>query len=327
MKRVIYWEPKRSEKITPSGTILKDEFVGKFRTKVPPSTPGAIRHHGTLANGREYDYCGIDADAISGKLRWIDKQDNKEYGTSIILFLESEKYLHRLSVNYDAYNLKDVMNHLCGLGKDVANYVINISYWVRKAKDLNGNYKVNADGKPVWNKSLSFRDISPQFKLDAWKDFVQKNGLEWTQVKKANGAKEWNSDAEFKYWDGRMVELQRFLLKSGTALPFNYNSMICCEAPNPSGGGNLTKEEIELCNTIFEKVREDYKFPFSRNEVIADDAFDMPREIPTSYIPETPVRLPAPPEHKAAANDGWPVAEPVGEAWEATHPNEQDLPF
>ena len=93
MKKVILWEVKRTEKRKADGSPIHGEYVGKFRTKVDPGTPGSIRHAGTLANGREYDYTGLDVDAISGKLRWIDKRDGGDFGTNLVLFLESEMLL------------------------------------------------------------------------------------------------------------------------------------------------------------------------------------------------------------------------------------------
>lgn len=335
MKNVIFWEPKRSEKLKNDGTPFPLDYVGKFRTKSTPGAPGARNYKGRLANGKEYDYWGIDVDSVAGKIRWIDKQDNGEYGTNMVLFLESEKYLHKITVRYDPYNLKDVLNHLCGMGKEVGSRVINISYWVRKAQNQDKSYKVNESGEPIWNKSLSFRDISPQFTFEQWKDFAQTNGLEWTQVKRANGKKEWNSDAEYKYWDGRLVGIQRFLLSEGIALPFSYNSMTVCEAPNPSGGGNLNSEEIERCKEIYEQVKSDYKFPFSKNLVNADDAFEQvshtDMDARVAYI-ESAIPMPHPdtvliPNQAAmvGGNNPFPTyAPPSGSEFDG---NDSDLPF
>lgn len=333
MKNVIFWEPKRTEKLKTDGTPFPLDYVGKFRTKVNQGTPGAINFAGTLANGKKYDYWGLDVDSIAGKLRWIDKQDNGEYGTNLALFLESEKYLHKISVRYDPYNLKDVLNHLCGMGKEVASRVINISYWVRKAQKADKSLKVNDSGEPIWNKSLSFRDITPQFTFDEWKDFAQTNGLEWQQIKRADGKKEWISDAEYQYWDGRLLGIQRFLLKEGLALPFSYNSMIACEAPNPSGGGNLTADEIEQCKEIYERVKGEYKFPFSKNTVSADDVFDHPDEsghaARVEYI-EQARPLPSPDAVLRPSQKGVPFpteadAPPTDGEWEAEHT--EPLPF
>lgn len=269
MKKVILWEPKRSE-----NPKSPNEYIGKFRTKVSVDTPGVKLYEGTLATGKKYSYYAKEVDTVSGVLRWIDKRNNGEFGTNIILFLESENYLHQISIRYDPYNLKDVVNNLCGLGKSISTQLINLSYWVRRAKNETGNYKVNEKGESVWNKSISFRDISPQFDFASWKDFAQKNALEWNQITKSNGAKEWNSDAEYKYWDSRILNIQRYLLAEGTALPFMYNSMIGCEAPNPSGGGNLTANEIELCDNIYTRIRDEFKFPFASQKVNADSVYD-----------------------------------------------------
>lgn len=239
MKKVIFWEPKRTEKRKSDGSAIVGEFIGKFRTKVSEGTKGAIRHRGTLANGRDYDYWGLDVDSVSGKLRWIDKQDNGDYGTNLVLFLETEQFLHRVSVKYDPYSLKNVMNHLCGLKSHVATQVINMSFWVRKSLDKDKNVKTDKDGKVIWKKDLSFRDISPEFNYDQWTEFSQQNGLDWFQEKRPDGSKPWNSDAEYKYWDGRLLGLQKHLLKTESVLPFCYNSMTACEAPNPSGGGQF----------------------------------------------------------------------------------------
>ncbi len=323
MKKVILWEVKRTEKRKADGSPIHGEYVGKFRTKVDPGTPGSIRHAGTLANGREYDYTGLDVDAISGKLRWIDKRDGGDFGTNLVLFLESEKFLHQISIKYDPYNLKDVLNSLCGLGKTVSTQVINVSYWVRKAKTADGSFKVNDKGEPVWNRSLSFRDIAPQFNFDQWKDFAQTNGLEWKQIKKANGDKEWISDAEYKYWDGRLLGIQRFLLSEGVALPFMYNSMIGCEAPNPSGGGNLTPAEIAQCNEIYERVKGDFKFPFGRTETNADSAFDMvdqgEQAARVDYIEQPAKRMPDP------VVVDWPTVDTTNH--EQVHGDADSLPF
>ena len=276
MKKVIFWEPKRDEKRNAKGEPIQGDFVGKFRSKVPEGTPGALRYVGENAAGVKWDYWGLNVDSISGKLRWIDKQDNGDYGTNLILFLETDRFLHRLSIKYDPFELRNVMNHLCGLGKHVGTSVVNLSYWVRKSMDKNKNVKTDKDGKPIWSKSISFRDIAPEFSYDEWIDFSQTHGLDWEQITRPNGKKEWICDAEYKYWDSRLLALQKFLLKTETVLPFCYNSMTACEAPNPSGGGNLSSEEVELCKEIYERVKSDYQFPFNRVETNADDAFDQP---------------------------------------------------
>jgi len=330
MKNVIMWEPKRAEKRKADGSPITGEYVGKLRTKVTDGTPGARNYAGKLANGKEYNYWGLDVDSVAGKLRWIDKQDGGDYGTNLVLFLESEKYLHKITVKYDPYNLKDVMNHLCGMGAEIGTRVINLSYWVRKAQKADKTFKVKEDGSVIWNKSMSFRDITPQFSFEEWKDFAQTNGLEWTQTKRADGTKPWNSDAEYKYWDGRLVGIQRFLLNAGTALPFCYNSMTVCEAENPSGGGNLTAAEIEHCKEIYERVKGEYKFPYNRSEVSADDVFEQAAQVEqqarVEYI-EKATPLPDPAKHMATRSE--PSADDffVGDEPPVTEDETLDLPF
>lgn len=276
MKKVIFWEPKRDEKRRATGDQIPGEYVGKFRTKVDQGTKGAIRYQGENAAGIKWDYWGLNVDSVSGQLRWIDKQDNGDYGTNLVLFLETEQFLHRVSIKYDPYNLRNIMNNLCGLKSHLATQVINLSYWVRKKQDSKKNVVTDKDGKPIWAKSISFRDISPEFDYDQWTDFSADKGLDWFQETRPNGKKEWNCNAEYRYWDSRLVSMQRYLLKTEFVLPFCYNSMTACEAANPSGGGNLTAQEIELTKEIYERVKGNYRFPFTRSDVSADDAFNQP---------------------------------------------------
>ena len=74
--------------------------------------------------------------------------------------------------------------------------------------------------------------------------------------------------------------------------------MIGCEAPNPSGGGNLTPAEIAKCNEIYELVKGDFKFPFGRTETNADSAFDMvdqsEQAARVDFIEQPAKRLPDP---------------------------------
>lgn len=323
MKKVIFWEPKRDEKRRADGSPIAGEYIGKFRTKVGEGTKNAVRYVGSNAAGVSWDYLGLNVDSVSGKLRWIDKQDNGDYGTNLVLFLETEQFLHRVSIKYDPYNLRNVMNHLCGLGKSVADTVINISYWVRKDLDREKRVKTDKDGKPLWAKSISFRDIDPEFTYEQWRDFSQTNGLDWFQETRPNGKKEWNCDAEYKYWDSRLVRLQKHMLTTEGVLPFCYNSMTACEAPNPSGGGNLSAEEIELSKEIYERVKGLYSFPFNRSDVNADNAFDQPEQ-PSYQQPMA--RPPHPDSVLPPSNSGepFPTSEPVFEDAPASG---DDLPF
>lgn len=272
-KNVIFWEPKRSEKRNASGQLIPGEFVGKFRTKVAAGHPKAIRFHGENAAGVVWDYWGVEVDSIHGKLRWIDKVSNGDYGTTIVLFLETDTLLHRVAIKYDPYNLRNVVNHLAGLQRDIADTVINVSYWVRKAQDKNKVVKTDEKGKSIWSASISFRDIAPQFSYEEWRLESDRLGLDWIQRTRPDGRKEWDSSAEYAYWDSRLVGIQKFLLKTPDVLPFTYNSMTACKAKNPSGGGNLSDEEIDRCREIYELVKVNYRFPFGGSSVSADDVF------------------------------------------------------
>lgn len=285
VKQVIMWKPKRSEKKTPKNGVVPDEYVGKLRTKVPEGTPGAVRNFGENKAGKKWDFWELEVDSVAGQLRWIDKRDGGDYGTSLLLFLESDKYLHQIDIEYDGFSLKDVMNYLCGLGKDITTAYLNVSYWVRKQTDRDGKVKTDKDGKPIWRKSISFRDIQPQFSFDEWMSFAEANGLKGEHKRKADGTKEWVDDAAIKYWDSRLVAMQRYLLTTDAVLPFCYNSFTACEAPNPSGGGNLTAEEIATCNSIYEAVKPLYRFSYQRSAVDADSAMDALESMPQQSAP------------------------------------------
>ncbi len=276
-KPVILWTPKRTEKRTAAGAVIPDDYVGKFATKVSEGTPGAIRNKGQNEAGLSWDFWEKHVDSINGKLRWIDKQGGgNKYGAKVVMYLESDKYLHQISIPYDkGFDLARIMNHLSGLKKDVATWNININYYVRKKTDW-ATKKVVTDksGKPIWQKSIGFVDIKPEFDRDQWVAFADQHGLTSFHQTKPNGDNVWNNDAELKYWDTRLCRLQRYLLTTPDVLPFTYNSMICCEALNPSGGENLTTAEIAKAREIYEQVKGRYRFPYSRQETNADDAFE-----------------------------------------------------
>ncbi len=286
-KQVILWKPRRAVKLTPQGKPIDGEFVGKYATRVPENTPGAIHVKGQNDAGKSWDFWELQVDSIAGNLRWIDKRDGGDYGTTLEVFLESNQYLHQISFSYDGFVLKDILNYICGLQKDIPTHYINLSYWVRKA-EKNGVVQSDKDGKPVWRKTPSFRDITPLFDYEAWMRFQEENALGGFHKVTATGKKVWIDDAAIKFWDGKLVAVQRLLLKTDTCLPFCYNSFTACEAPNPSGGGNLTAAEIEICKTRYEQVKGLYKFPFSRNETSADAALSSLPAQPTGYDPNNP---------------------------------------
>lgn len=266
VKNVIMWKPARAEKRKASGEIIAGEFVGKFRTKVPEGTPTAIRQTGRNDAGVSWDYWALDVDSIAGVCRWVDVRTS-DYGPTIALFLESSKALHQITIPYDVRNIHAVMNHLTGLGKELEVAVINLSYWVRLATDAKGGVKLDKNNKPMWKKDLSFRDVPEKYTFDQWKVFSAENGLDWFQENRA-GKSVWNFEKELAFWLAKVVAVQRFLLGTDKCLPFCWNSITACEAPSP--GGNLTKDEIATCNSIYEAIKPLYRFPFTREEVSAD---------------------------------------------------------
>lgn len=267
VKRVVMWKPARAEKRKPSGEIVPGEFIGKFRAKVPEGTPGAVRQVGKNEAGISWDYWAQEVDSIAGVVRWIDVRTS-DYGPTIALFLESPKSLHQITVPYDVRNIHAIMNHLCGLGKELEVAFVNVSYWVRKATDVNGRLKLDKKDNPIWQKDLTFRDVPKKFSTDEWKKFSAENDLDWFQENRA-GKTVWNFEKELAFWLSKVVAVQRFLLGTEKCLPFCWNSITACEAPSP--GGNLTREEIATCNSIYEAIRPLYRFPFSREESSADD--------------------------------------------------------
>lgn len=320
MKPVVFWDAKRVPQRDKSGNPIADKYTGVFATKVAAGMPGAFRYSGTLANGREYDFHQKEVTSVRGQLRWIDKQGS-DYGTNLILVFETEKAAHRISIPYDVVALRQVVNHLAGLKGAVADAYINVNYWVREATDASGKIKTNDQGKVRWASSLMFQDIAPDIPFSEYREFAQKHGLEWVQKKNAKGETEWDQSAEYKYWDSRLVALQRFLLKTPGVLPFTYNSLTACQAENPSGGGNLTDAEIELCKEIYTRVKSGYRFPFQREEIDADSILD-------EYVPPQPAQdAPDWPQQPPATIDEPDYFPPVA-APAAPQPVEvDDLPF
>lgn len=263
VKQVVMWEPKRAEKRKPDGSIIPGEFLGKFRTKVQQGTPGAIHHKGENAAGKTWDYWGLDVDSINGVVRWIDVRTT-DYGPKIVLFLETDKRLNQITTDYDVRNIHDIMNAFLGLGKDIATAHINVSYWVRKKTDKDKNVKVGSDGKPIWQKNLSFRDVPVRYNFDEWKQFSEDNKLQWFQEERA-GKKIWNFEAELNFWLGKVAAVQRFLLNTDTVLPFCWNSVTVCE------NGLLTADERSTIQSIYESIKPLYRFPFGRIEITSDD--------------------------------------------------------
>ena len=274
-KQVIQWKPTRAEIKDKSGKI---SYVGKFRTKVQEGTPGAVRQFGSNAAGRSWDYWAQDVDSVAGQCRWIDVRSS-DFGPMIVLFIESQKALHQITVPYDVNNIHTIMNHFLGLGKELEVAYLNISYWVRKKLDAQKNPKLDKDGNVLWARDLSFRDVPVKWDFEAWKAFAEKNELQWFQETRA-GKKVWNFEAELNFWLAQVVKVQRFLLTTEKCLPFCWNSVTASATDGTEL--TLTADEIATVAAIYEGVKPLYHFGFGRNEVSADDAILAP---PAGYDP------------------------------------------
>lgn len=278
LKPVFQYKPVKTEKVK-NGKIVPGEFEGAFRTKVAPGTPGSKHHTGENAAGKKWDFHAVDVFGISGTLRWIDCRTS-DYGSTIELFLETEKSLRQISIPFGVDNLHDVMNSLCGLKGEVHTAMLNVGYWVRMKVDFNKVVKLDKENKPLWKKTIQFRDVTPEFSFDEWKAFAAENGLEWVQEQKI-GKKEWDFQAHLAYWMGRVVKLQRFLLTTESVLPFCWNSMTA----SASDGTvlTLTEGEIASLKAIYEGVKPLYKFPFGKAEATADD-FESRNYVPALAV-------------------------------------------
>lgn len=278
LKPVFQYKPVKTEKLK-GGKIVPGEFEGAFRTKVAPGTPGSKHHTGENAAGKKWDFHAVDVFGISGTLRWIDCRTS-DYGSTIELFLETEKSLRQISIPFGVDNLHDVMNSLCGLKGEVHTAMLNVGYWVRVKTDFNKVVKLDKENKPLWKKTIQFRDVTPEFSFDEWKAFAAENGLEWVQTKKI-GKTEWDFQAHLAYWMGRVVKLQRFLLTTESVLPFCWNSMTA----SASDGTvlTLTEGEIASLKAIYEGVKPLYKFPFGKAEATADD-FESRNYVPALAV-------------------------------------------
>lgn len=285
-KPVIFWEPKRADKRRPTGEIITDDYVGKFRTKVAPNTAGAYHYAGENREANiQWDFWGYDVDSINGAIRWVDVVAT-DYGNKILLFLENPKALHRIQADFDVRNIHDVMNHVCGLGKELEVANVNVSYWVRKQTDKDGNPKTDKKGKVFWAKSLTFRDVPKKFSFEDWKEFSKVNGLEWVKEKR-NLEDVWNYTAEINFWLGKLVEVQRWLLSKPQTLPFTWDS----QTFNPQ---NFSEDEIGLAKGLYEKAKARFRFPYKSVSADADSVLEAsvktanaPAQQPTAQTTRT----------------------------------------
>lgn len=262
-KKVLFWDTTKY--LAPNTT----NTVGKFRTRVNSDVSGAINFKGENNAGITWDYWALLRDTVSGKVKWIDKVSDEYKGASIVLYLESEKFLHKVSLRYDATPCRDILNRLLGLGDNILTQDLTLSYWVRNKVDDNKNIVRNDKGQPILLDNIIIKDVKGLY--TDWKKFSAENGLEWKQSTDAKGKKSYDMSAELKFWDEKIAELQLLLLRSKTALPFSYNSYICSEIPNPSGAANLPAKALEYAKTRYEEIKGDYVMPFFKKEQDADD--------------------------------------------------------
>jgi hypothetical protein len=252
-KRVIYWEVT-SYKQNPDSPA-----IGKLKTKVSPTTNGAIRFVGKNDAGKSWDYYGKVVDSVVGRLVWIDKVVDKFNGARILMVLESEKYLSKIHVPYSSQNQRDIINRLLGLGKALSSTNITMTYWVRPKKDKSGTLVLNDKNQQIMLKNILLKDIEPKFSFEGWKEYAEKNGLDWVQSKDAKGRVTWDDSAESKFWDGQIAAIQKFLINEDVAVPFSFNSFICGDIPNPSGGPNLSKDLIDKANEMYQSRKNNYE--------------------------------------------------------------------
>lgn len=314
VKQVILWEPKRAADLTPQGKPTKREFVGKFRTKVPQGTPNAVHHTGTNAAGKSWDFYGLDVDSVNGVVRWIDVRTT-DFGPKIVMFLETEKRLNQITVDYNVNNLHDIMNAFLGLGKDLATAHINVSYWLRKKTNKDGTIKTDKDGKPLWAQNLMFRDVPNRFTFDEWRTYAAENGLEWVQIEK-NFKKEWNMDAECGFWMEKLVAVQRFLLKTDTCLPFTWNSVTACET-------GALKDLLPQINSVYDSIKPLYLFPFGGSRTTSENVEFAP---PAGYDASNAQHAAEPFNTSIPPIDDFPTSE-VGRDYATTAEPGDQLPF
>lgn len=273
-KKCIFWE---AIKYSPEG----QKPTGKFRTKVDKPVRGAVRFVGKNEAGVSWDYLGLLYDTVSGRLKWIDKVEDKYSFAKLNVYIESDKYLHRVSFKYDAIPCRDLVNRLLGAGKGLLTDDITLSFWVREKRDKDEKVVMNDKGQPIFIENIIVKDLPKKF--EDFNAYAKENGLEWEQKKDAKGKTSWDTGAELKFWDEKIALLQESLLLNGVALPFTYGSYICSSIVNPSGAANLKPELVEKAKEVWEKIRGDFDMPFHTARKSADDIdFD---DLDTAYIP------------------------------------------
>jgi hypothetical protein len=316
-KQVAYWEPKRVP-VLKNGTF-DGEYCGRFMTRVEPGFPGAVNYRGER-DGRKWDFWGVHAGSVSGRLVWVDKRSS-DFGTKFIVALEGKR-LHILSLDYDIVDIRNVLNCVLAKKDELNEFVFKLEYWVRYKTDIKGKAQVNDQGKPLYAYNIRVRDKDgnnvEKYFID-WKGESQTRGLDWVQRVDASGKKFLDQSAEMGFWDARILGVQRQLMKLGLAVPLTYNSMIACNAPNPSGGGNLTEEEIQYSKDLFERIKGRYLFPRKNQSSDADEVFDSPKgpaPSPIDQVHSDPIQ----------GNSAFPQEDPFANM-DSAQPVIDDLPF
>lgn len=252
MNQIFRWSPALREKEN------GDKF-GVFQCKCPQTTKGAKHHQGETPIVK-WDFWAVDCGKITGKLVWIDKNfmdfNGKTKTTLTLAFQTIDGDIDILSMPFDGFSLRNVMNHLCGMKAGVLTDQITLTYGVWKKKE-EGKAVTGKDGKAVWNTSLNFEGVAPFYSLSKdvennyWNLRKQK-GLEPIKGTDNKGNDTYDDREEMKFWDKFLVGLQIKLVQSGGAIPFSYNSWICGDAVNPSGGGNAPDEIKERVKHLYE---------------------------------------------------------------------------
>jgi hypothetical protein len=336
MKDVIFLEAKRAPKRDRDRKEIPGEFVGVFRRKmgVTEKTPGAVHYKGVIAaqNNKPYEYWAVEADVLRGYIRWVDVQSDK-FGTSIALYLESEKFLFRIALDYDVQNLRQVGNYLSGMKKDLEGYYFNITFDAWKDKDGKGGYKLMDSGEPRWTTMVKFGDAKAFVDPKKMREYLDEKGLAWEKSFDAAKNKDvYNQGKEMKFWLMAILGVQKHLLTTSNVLPFTYNSILACEAPHPIGCGNLNEGERATCKAIYEAVKSEYRMPFGREMKDADDVFGGGYSEPQyeeEYIDQAnPLPNPSSVLQPSQSGVPFPTEEPgVEEDWTAEPADKDKLPF
>jgi len=160
MAQIFRWSP--AIRVKENG----DKF-GVFQLKCPAETKGAKRYTGETPMVK-WDFWAVDCGKVGGNLVWIDKnfmEFNGKTKTSLTLaFKTIDGDIDIVSMPFDGFALRNVMNHLCGMGERVFSDVITLTYGVWKKKE-DGKVVTGNDGSPIWNTSLNFEGVTPLYSL------------------------------------------------------------------------------------------------------------------------------------------------------------------